>query len=467
MAEQTALQESAQALFCAMADILGKGKSNEILKPITVNKDGAPYPTYKDFKKGNKRLIADALKGITVKEKGSRISLKQMEDFLTSNGKAEFGKKTNDWYISSVLIANLIVNKLTTIDPQFGIASANFQDIYYFRGDEKIMGNIQKLFTIANENTEWRKLTREVQFGDVNKWNPADIYLASVKGKNNAEKVIENELSLAKDNGGKEYTFLELNELIRELIDSGDLLPLSLKKGEGTVKLVPVNFDTGFKRDLLARITYDHYRHGTVKNKWTKYKKVPTDIYGIPTEEAETRDFQIMLKLPDLCELKLRHDPSGGRLGSFKITVMGGSARGGSIGSVNIFCQIIKFVDKKFSIAFENAFDNGRKAFALEMEKRKFYKGQTGRIAVEKLGSKSKVLKGDKGASRAFNHARGEISALKLINPIIGGTTGFQGMAKWLDNLEKRKRNKLAKHLYKYITARSKKSGQFVIAKSG
>ena len=466
MPEQTALQESAQALFCAMADILGKFQSNKIFKPIAANRYGAPYPTYNDFKKGNKKLIADALKGITVKEKGTRITLKQMEDFLTSNGKAVFGKKENGWYISSVLIANLVVNKLTTIDPQFGIASPNFQDIYYFRGDEKIMGNIQKLFSIANENTQWNKLTREVRFGDINKWNPADIYLASVKGKNSAAKTIANELAEQQKDDPKEYTFLELNELIRKLIDSGDLLPLSLKKGVKDVKLVPVNFESGFKRDLLAKIKYDHYSHGTVKNQWTNYTKAPTDLYGIPKGKTDTRDFQIIFKIPEYCQLKLRHDPSGSKLGNFKITVIGGSAREGSIGSISIFCQIIKFVDKKFSEAFEKAFDNGRKEFAKEMEKRKFYKGQTGRLAVEKLGSKSKVLKGDKGASRAFNHARGEISALKLINPIIGGDgAGFQGMAKWLHNLPDRKRNKLAKHLFKYITARSKKSGQFVIAK--
>ena len=261
MPEQTALQESAQALFCAMADILGKFQSNKLFKLIAANRDGAPYPTYNDFKKGNKKLIADALKGITVKEKGTRITLKQMEDFLTSNGKAVFGKKENGWYISSVLIANLVVNELTTIDPQFGIASPNFQDIYYFRGDEKIMGNIQKLFSIANENTQWNKLTREVRFGDINKWNPADIYLASVKGKTSAAKTIANELAEQQKDDPKEYTFLELNELIRKLIDSGDLLPLSLKKGEGTVKLVPVKFESGFKRDLLSKIKFTLWKN--------------------------------------------------------------------------------------------------------------------------------------------------------------------------------------------------------------
>ena len=43
MATTTALQESSQALFCAIADFLGKSKSNN---ELTLTK----YPTYQDFK---------------------------------------------------------------------------------------------------------------------------------------------------------------------------------------------------------------------------------------------------------------------------------------------------------------------------------------------------------------------------------------------------------------------------------
>ena len=276
MANTTALQESSQALFCAIADIMGASESSK--KLIFGSTEAlTPYPTYLEFKADNNKIINKALAGITVQEKGTGISLKQMEDFLSSNGTAEFNKKTNAWYKSSVLIANEVVQKLKSIDGDFGIASPNFQDIYYFRGDKNIMGNIQALFTIANNNTEWHKLANEIKFGDVNKWNPADIYLASVRGKDKATRAIENELKEARKSGGKEYTFTDLNKLISDLINSGDLLPLSLKKAVNTAKLVPVNFEPEYKRALLSKIKYAYYQQGTKKNKWDKYKTIKKD----------------------------------------------------------------------------------------------------------------------------------------------------------------------------------------------
>ena len=383
-----------------------------------------------------------------------------MEDFLSAGGKAEFGKKSNEWYRSSVLIAKLIVNKLTDIDKDFGISSPNFQDIYYFRGDKKIMGNIFELYKIANKNTDWMKLTREVEFGDVNKWNPADMYLATERGKNNAVTALENELREARKGDGKQYTFLELNKLVSDLIDSGDLLPLSLKKGVNNVHLVKVNWDSGIKSALLKRIRFSHYLHGTERNKWTDYKKIKTDKYGIPIQQSSTRDFKMILMLPDECTIKLRHDPSSGRNGAFKIEVIGGSARGGSIASIAIFSQLFRFVDKQFGNQFENAYNNGVKAFVKEMDKKQFYKGQKGRAGVEKAGAASQGGKGvPKAAAKAFNHARGEVSALTLVN------TSMSMLSKWFDKTNQAKKNKLARHFYQYITSRSAQSGKFVIAK--
>ena len=43
MADRTALAESAQALLCAVADLLGKTKSNQIF-------DEKLYPEYADFR---------------------------------------------------------------------------------------------------------------------------------------------------------------------------------------------------------------------------------------------------------------------------------------------------------------------------------------------------------------------------------------------------------------------------------
>ena len=50
MADKTALQESSQALFCAISDYLGLDQTKKIF-----NLD--VYPTYDDFKASNKKLI--------------------------------------------------------------------------------------------------------------------------------------------------------------------------------------------------------------------------------------------------------------------------------------------------------------------------------------------------------------------------------------------------------------------------
>ena len=73
-------------------------------------------------------------------------------------------------------------------------------------------------------------------FNNINKWSPADIYLASA----NAQRLLKTAASGGKINfksGKFEFTsisnfvdFSVLNLFIKQMIDDGDLLPLSLKK---------------------------------------------------------------------------------------------------------------------------------------------------------------------------------------------------------------------------------------------
>ena len=118
-----------------------------------------------------------------------------------------------------------------------------------------------------------------------------------MRGKDKATRAIENELKEARKSGGKEYTFTDLNKLISDLINSGDLLPLSLKKAVNTAKLVPVNFEPEYKRALLSKIKYAYYQQGTKKNKWDKYKTIKKDRYGIPVDQSETRDMRTVTTL--------------------------------------------------------------------------------------------------------------------------------------------------------------------------
>ena len=89
MAGETALAESAQAIFCSMADYLGVGQSKSILD---VNK----YPTFNIFKKSQPKLLETALTRVNVD-----VSTKEVYDFL---------EKKDGWYKSSLLIAKKIVS---------------------------------------------------------------------------------------------------------------------------------------------------------------------------------------------------------------------------------------------------------------------------------------------------------------------------------------------------------------------
>ena len=129
------------------------------------------------------------------------------------------------------------------------------------------MGNIEKLFKIAN--TAPITVKNQVKFGNVNKWSPADIYLAT----NIARSKISKAVTQAKP---KSYSFINLNILTSNLIDSGDLLPLSLKKTTKDVILQKVNFD---KKDEIKNLEKIILCPKRVTN-WQPYKKVPFGTKG-------------------------------------------------------------------------------------------------------------------------------------------------------------------------------------------
>ena len=224
MADSPKEAEAAQALFCGIADYLGLQKTKE---EFNLSKN----PNYLTFKRGHQKLIESTFKEQT-RVKLPTVSLEKIEELLNND---------NDWYKSSINIAKKLMEEITDISKNFSrIRGVGWEDIYYIRGAKadknrsaNAMENISFLFDVANKNTN-------NYFGDINKWSPADIYLVSKYG----DEVIDDELVFATDNDFKDsYTFLELNELISHLIESGDLLPLSLKKAANSVKIVKYNFD--------------------------------------------------------------------------------------------------------------------------------------------------------------------------------------------------------------------------------
>ena len=393
MADKTALFESSQALFCAVSDYLGKIKTNKIF-------DIKKVPDYNSFRSAvgvstinlsNKRLDTPG------------VTLKDIESFLADD---------LSWYTSSLLIAKKLVNDINAIDSDLKLAPAGFQKLFYFRGDSDVMGNIEQLFKVANKSG----YRTQAKFGNVNKWSPADIYLASPKAK----MTIAKELQKAKP---KIYTFQNLNILVSDLIDSGDLLPLSLKKVTKTdVRLQKVNFN---RKDEIKVIKGIQIKSVT---DWKPYKKV---MYG---QKAETRDMRILLQTGG--EIKLRHDPSAKRFVAETIFSKA-EARGGSIGSIKVFCEILSFVDPKL------AADTLRKYIAGEQD---YFKAL----------ANIEYLRPDK---KRFDFERGAISAISIINNVM------PDLKRFFKENQQDKANQFLRLAFEYITSRTPLSGQFVIAK--
>ena len=398
--DKTALFESSQALFCAIADFLGEKKSEQAFN----------YEDYTEFKRNTpKSIIHNSYKRI----KTPGITMVDIDKFLLEN---------TDWYKSSVNIAKKLVKDITTIDPDYSISEPGFQSLYYFRGDEQVMGNIEQLFKAANKSP-MAKLPGQIKFGNVNKWSPADIYLASITAKKNIAK----ELNFAVANK-KVYSFIDLNTLVSDLIDSGDLLPLSLKKVTlGDVTLQKVNFDKTKELQDLKSISIS--KEGVTD--WKPYKRVD---YG---QTSETRDMRVFLN--NNGEIKFRHDPSAKRFVA-EFIGKGAEARAGSIGSIKVFCELMNFVDPKTSAKVLKAYQEGEKEYF-------------------KLLPKIQNLRKDK---KRFDFERGAISALTIINEIM------PILKKWFtrkDPTSKKQIDAFIKILYSYITSRSPLSGKFVIAK--
>jgi len=397
MADKTALAESSQALFCAVADFLGENKSDKML-------DIKKYLTYTDFKRAvGEGIVSKAEKRIRT----PGVSLTDIETFLGKN---------NDWYKSSVLIALKLVKDITGVDADFKLKQEGFQNLFYFRGDQEVMGNIEALFKIANKSPITEK--NQVKFGNVNKWSPADIYLATDIARGQITKALQN----AKP---KTYSFVDLNILTSNLIDSGDLLPLSLKKTTKDVQLQKVNFD---KKDEIKALEKISLSPKKVTN-WQPYKKVPFGTKG------ETRDMRAFLNNGG--EIKFRHDPSAKR---FVAEFIGGGAeaRGGSIGSIKLFCELFALVDNETSKKVLKEYQEGEKKYFADLK------------LIENLRAQDKKL---------FDFERGAISALNIINRIM------PILKHWFTKTDQKKVDDFIRIIYQYITSRTPLSGKFVIAK--
>ena len=392
MADKTALLESAQALFCSIADYIGVKRTNLLFDP-------KKYPDYTDFRSQiNEATLQAAHKNIET----PGVFLNELELFL---------KKDTKWYISSLQIAKKLINDITKIDPDFKISAQGFQQIFYYRGDKEIMGTIEKLFKIANKSG----YKSQNKFGNLNKWNPADIYLATKKAK----KALKEELKGAKE---KVYGFQNLNIITSDLIDSGDLFPLSLKKTTKEATLQMVNFDRKAEIKLIKTISIKGVTD------WQLYKKVKYPTKGV------TRDMRILLESGG--DIKLRHDPSAKRFVAEAIFSKA-EARGGSIGSMKVLSEIIHFVNPDVAKQILDKYKKGEQKYLEALKKIEY-------------------LRKDKPR---FDFERGAISATFVINEVM------PTLKKFFKDNKKDEGNKVLRLMFEYITSRTPLSGKFVIAK--
>lgn len=450
MADSPKAAEAAQALFCAMADYIGAAT-------IDRKFDLKTYSNYPNFKAEYEKLITDSFKN-RINVPG--VSLKEIEDLLLSD---------NDWYKSSVNISVKLIKEVSDINRNFSkIQAPKWQDIFYFRGAAaergrapNIMELIAELFDAANKNNK--------QFGDINKWSPADIYFASKK----ANDTIEEQVNIIR-NSSAEYTFDDLNICLNKLIESGDLLGVSLKKATNDVHLVLMNFSESQTEKQLEKVIYSGISEKPKAG-----------------EKGSERDIKIYFSKDKRSYIKIRHDPSSDKMLANKaikaeIEVSGAGGRGGSLTSFGTgnpngsgISDLIASVDsnfgKKLATSFAKGFSDYQTAINdLNSQFMKKIGMKTGKLTKEilnKYTAPQNIIKqyNFKSPKNTYYDWYKEERILLSIEHIVGSYESLfrNYFTRRLDSkgIVEHETNSIVRAFYRYAASLSPKSGKFVIAK--
>ena len=416
--------EGAQALFCYIADAIGSRQIKEAYKPYLDGQQNAEYffTEYNDLV--NKAFSSRAVDTINSKN--------QIKQYVIDN---------KDWFMSSLTISQYIIETIDDISIKFRkIKKPGWQDMLYKHGDDEIMDTMAKLFKSANK--QYENLNGVKYFGNINKWSPADIYFATEKAKKQYKK-----LASDRETRNNNLTFAVLNKTIADSIESGDLLPLSLKKVNKKVYVQRVNFSREKEEELLAdTICTGVQSWSPMKIKNFKYANKFT-----MGEYSGSRDIRVTLESGGKKgDLQFRHTPaSSGRPSKGFKTVLsykGASALGGQVVGIPLLCAVLESVDKAFAQKIQSTFDSNYKKFEKAMNK---YNENGG---IYKYKSTDKVIKNE------FNNEVGAISAQLIMNPLRTEIDRF---------FSKRgeKRNNAVRALFAYTASRTENSSPFVIAK--
>lgn len=420
MAKQADIQETAQALFCALADYHGAA---DIKKVFNEEK----YPSYFDFKSfwNKKYPNATIEKTFAKKLLAGKASLSEVEDLLYGVKEKSKSKKT-EWYRSSLKISAKLILDISTISKNFNyIKSKNWSDILYAQGDKEVMDNIAKLYKKANDHqkslvenkNKHKDSDAEIikipkPFDNINKWSTADIYFASDEAKRQINELISEKIL--------DYT--KLNAFISKMIASGDILPLSLKKQPREVEILKVNFNRPKEQREIDKLEY-----GGISN-WKPFNE-RDDI------NKYTRTLLVYMSKDKSMEIQMRHDPSSeGYKGVVKVE--GAGAFEGSL-SAGPIADILSSIDTSFGNQWYNVYQKANRIF-------KDYKSSLD----EELKDKNRA---------EYEEKRERASALVTneVNPML---------INWL-NKNKQNADIFVRGVYTYATARSFNSSKYVIAK--
>ena len=352
MADSPKDSESAQALFCAIADYVGINKLDEVLNldEFPTYQSFTGYPLKKKNSKDVRKLTPEQVDNQTlINEAFSKLKVKP----ANLEGIEKFLDDKNSWYTSSVVIAKKLIREFTAeLAPFDKIEASNWQDLFYVRGGsgDTTHDNIDKLFSIANKNDR--------TFGDVNKWSPADIYFVSELARTN--------IAAALAGADENFNFDSLNKLVNGLLAEGHLLPLSLKKAPKEAHIVKYNFVRKKEEEFFASIEYDYLISQGVRGLTSSgfpTNPAPTDfplLKDVPKPlKTPARDLKIYFKSNSdaECNLKIRHDVGDGfgRSNAVKVEIeqKGAGGRLGSFVGIPTLAMLVKKVDKKFGQQLE------------------------------------------------------------------------------------------------------------------
>ena len=488
MADSPKEAEAAQALFCAMADFVGKSDIDKVfdlakLKKTQKEPDNIKTKLYDIWKSSNFIQVGKPKKNMSgtslIKEAKTYIdtpsvSLVQMEKFLNNDS----------WFESSVLTAVKLVKEISTIDSDFkGLEGPGWDSYFYIRGAKadksraaNTMENVEALFKIANKNNP--------QFGDVNKWSPADIYFVTSKAASDVARVIYELTDRSKKGSAtkeKIFTFDDLNKLVNGLIKSGDMLPLSLKKVSGSANLVKYNFVRSKEEEYFASILYDSVSQRTdykanFKVYYNKLGKKYSQIIPV------TRDIKIYFSKDQKEKIKIRHDLSHPKFGASKeikveIEVTGAGGRGGSFVGMDRLVDIIASIDKSFANNLNAEWTTGLSRFQIEIENLNKKYGITKSDSHSVLKNKPIAITNEwnikanktrepfngQNMYEQYKIERIHIAGVEVDNRIYSVIQGY------FDSNDNEKNisfnSKIIAKFVEYASSRSQKSGMFVIAK--